>query len=532
MNNIWFEAIGSVGSLFLLWNVLGLILCTAGLLLEKILRKGNPRMRSSLLRLTLLLALGIPVICSLWDRMHPPLAVFAGSLQELEQADSLPATGLSALTGWFPTAADVSNYNDKISAASNLAEVRMEILYGTALAISCLLSVCLAVRLLFAIVQSVALHGRAKSFQASDSLGQAIAETMGVPVPQVLEVGGIQSPMLFGLLKPSILLPHGFEAGSEVYWHELTHFQRHDLWWQMLARLATILMPLQPGFWLLSDALVRADEDVCDDAVLMHGASRSAYADLLLSVAEAQSSPQPGLCLPMAAFRSQLELRINRLMDTARPLTDRISLPSFGLSMSPLLLVGALAATIYLNAERPLLAADQEPIGTLTETEAKQNGVAAVVNGHTISESEVEREDAATVELVKAKYSGDELNQMIAKSRKAVVSALIDRELIVEEFKAQGGVISKEEADSLLDEAVKRDYKGDRDAMIRDLAQRHLSPDDYRQKVEGAFVVGQMWKKNVMDKEVTRTQDEAKRIQTEWIDGLRAKAQIQTFISS
>src|SRR6202012_4719043 len=127
-----------------------------------------------------------------------------------------------------------------------------------------------------------------------------------------------ESPILLGFLKPTILLPCSIETRDEIYGHELTHLKRHDTWWHLSARLATILMPLQPGFWFLKKALARADEDVCDDMVLVQGANRSIYAELLLKVAESQHARPPDLCLSMAAFRSQLEHRLRRLMDTTR----------------------------------------------------------------------------------------------------------------------------------------------------------------------------------------------------------------------
>jgi beta-lactamase regulating signal transducer with metallopeptidase domain len=98
---------------------------------------------------------------------------------------------------------------------------------------------------------------------------------MGVVTPLTLiELKGIESPTLFGFLRPRLLLPTGLTSSfsreelRHVFLHELAHIKRHDILagWLMLA-LQTIHW-FNPLVWLAFHRL-RVDRELACDAMAL-----------------------------------------------------------------------------------------------------------------------------------------------------------------------------------------------------------------------------------------------------------------------
>jgi beta-lactamase regulating signal transducer with metallopeptidase domain len=679
MNGGLLETMTVGGSIFLLWHVLTLTLSLTGLLIERALRKGNPHVRSALLRVTLVLALAVPVACSIWNKLPASSANMITSNQVASEPasdpqPSLPPIDWDHVAVWRPVIADLDQYQNRLLTATQSGFPILQISYAVFLGISFLVSLTLLIRFSIALIRCDTLRRRGRpAGETEKDKCHALAAMMKVTAPPVFQVSGLEGPLLLGFFNPVILMPDGVQARDEVYGHELTHLKRHDMWWHLFARLTTILMPLQPGFWFLKSALERADEDVCDDMVLVHGANRSAYAQLLLNVAESQHAPFPDLCLPMAAFRSKLERRLLRLMDATRPVADRISYLSLSLGLGPLLIVGILTGVIamaitsveaqtsppskladvpvaapvppipeavfaqpitmkevggnpptklyyqggnlilqqelnvspgsigqivfYKHMEvvvdegggspsssmreilpndfdiriqsiaadsvspaklrildssqeiiseffidkigvmRPVTKAEHDAdlalrkekltppkassdttaspataVAATTTSEAQtsptdslppwlspeQRRTVAIVDKHPIFEVTVEQQSAYEEKLLKANYSGDDLNRRVADKRQNVLKALIDRQLIIDDFKAQGGFIPRSFLDARIDDIVKDQYGGDRDAFLKTLADRYTTLEKYREEIENNAVVGYMRNKNVV----------------------------------
>ena len=86
-------------------------------------------------------------------------------------------------------------------------------------------------------------------------LCQQIAERMRVSAPEVLRSPFLFSPCLDGLRRPVILLPDDVSDNlRETFVHELAHLVRHDGVWNLLRRLATAALWVQPLLWVLSAA--------------------------------------------------------------------------------------------------------------------------------------------------------------------------------------------------------------------------------------------------------------------------------------
>lgn len=85
----------------------------------------------------------------------------------------------------------------------------------------------------------------------------ACLEKLGIrqTIP-VYETSSLRSPCLYGLMKPRIYLPEDIVAIADtrqlthILLHELTHYQRKDLWFNSLWTLAVWLHWYNPLVWL------------------------------------------------------------------------------------------------------------------------------------------------------------------------------------------------------------------------------------------------------------------------------------------
>ncbi|MCB1225471.1 MAG: hypothetical protein KDK99_06645 [Verrucomicrobiales bacterium] len=116
--------------------------------------------------------------------------------------------------------------------------------------------------------------------------------------PRVLMADAIQSPAVTGLLRPTLLLPAGFESkftAAEIHFilqHELTHLKRHDLALNMLLCVLMALHWFNPLLWL-AFFKARADREAACDAQVLEEATpqrRSEYGHALLKM-EAAFAP-------------------------------------------------------------------------------------------------------------------------------------------------------------------------------------------------------------------------------------------------
>jgi len=172
------------------------------------------------------------------------------------------------------------------------------------------------------------------------ALCHELASTFAVPAPAVLRSPYLPSPCLAGIRRPAVLLPEVDQNLSlrDVLIHELAHLRRHDCHWNLLRRMATALFWFQPLLWKLSHRIEATAEEVCDDFVVQHGASRQDYAHHLVDTAELSLAPIAAAGVGIVSLRSMLAQRVARIMDTSRTFSTRIS---------NLLLVGVLASGLF-----------------------------------------------------------------------------------------------------------------------------------------------------------------------------------------
>jgi len=129
----------------------------------------------------------------------------------------------------------------------------------------------------------------------------------------------IATPLTFGVLRPRILLPDGWERWSAarlavVLDHEHAHVRRRDPLVQWLALLNRAVFWFHPLAWWLERRLAALAEEACDAAVLARGHSATDYSEHLLDLARVSGRRRmPQACMPMPG--SALPARIAKILD-------------------------------------------------------------------------------------------------------------------------------------------------------------------------------------------------------------------------
>lgn len=103
-------------------------------------------------------------------------------------------------------------------------------------------------------------------------LAKQTARSIGIKAPiKVVIIKGISSPMMIGLLAPTILLPDRQFDKIElqlILKHELTHFKHKDLWFNLLMILCRAVHWFNPIMIAISRSIEQECEHYCDFSVV------------------------------------------------------------------------------------------------------------------------------------------------------------------------------------------------------------------------------------------------------------------------
>ncbi len=143
-------------------------------------------------------------------------------------------------------------------------------------------------------------------------------------LPKVMAGAADAVPMVWGVRRPCLLLPRGFEQWPEaklraVLLHELAHLARRDPLALWVGQMARALHWFNPLAWLTLRRLRADQERACDDTVLRHGVRASDYAQFLLDLSR-QRRPAAGLslCALAMARPGPVEERVVAILDAKR----------------------------------------------------------------------------------------------------------------------------------------------------------------------------------------------------------------------
>ncbi len=158
------------------------------------------------------------------------------------------------------------------------------------------------------------------------ALARALGLRRSVPL---CAAPALRVPLATGLWRGEVCLPERAlhelceDDQSALCAHELAHLARRDPAWIGLLRLATVLAPVQPLNHWARRRLHDLAECLSDDLAVVASARPAGLARSLVDVASWTLSDNP--LAPVGAVgaistRSRLAHRVERLMDTARPL--------------------------------------------------------------------------------------------------------------------------------------------------------------------------------------------------------------------
>ena len=164
---------------------------------------------------------------------------------------------------------------------------------------------------------------------------QGMARKLGMDRSvQVLETAHIQTPVVFGLFRPTIALPTGFteqfncRQQEAILGHELAHLAAHDPLWYLLADALVSLLWWHPLVWVARSRLQVASELAADEACVLAEHGPETLAECLVSIAKEMHGPgaMEAIGIEGSAFRSRLGQRVERLLQLSSAMVTKPAL--------------------------------------------------------------------------------------------------------------------------------------------------------------------------------------------------------------
>lgn len=172
---------------------------------------------------------------------------------------------------------------------------------------------------------------------------QRLSRRLGIrQVIRVYESASATVPMVFGALKPIILLPLSTIAGlsqaqlEAILAHELAHVARHDFLINCLQCVIEVVLFYHPAVWWISQRIREEREMSCDAIAADLCGDHVLYARALLALEEGRQQ----IDFALAANGGHLQSRIQRLLGVA-PAPRHHRIPQLSVAVIALLLAGA-----------------------------------------------------------------------------------------------------------------------------------------------------------------------------------------------
>ena len=129
------------------------------------------------------------------------------------------------------------------------------------------------------------------------------------------------------------------------------------------------------------------------------------------------------------------------------------------------------------------------------------NSIAAVVDGIPIASSEVEETIKAQEQVIQFTYRNDpdRIKKEIALLRQGAIETLIDREILLAEFRKIGGVIKAQYVDDDINGIIRESFKGNRDAFVDELTKGGMTVKKFRELREKMVIMNVMRARNAGD---------------------------------
>ena len=134
----------------------------------------------------------------------------------------------------------------------------------------------------------------------------------------------LNSPLLFGIIRPRIILPQKDFKDSElemIIAHELVHYKHKDLWIALAASAAQCAHWFNPFAYFIGAAITETRELCCDEAVLalLEPEDKKEYGRVIISVIEDGLKRGLAYTTAMASPKSSIQKRLLRIARFSRP---------------------------------------------------------------------------------------------------------------------------------------------------------------------------------------------------------------------
>lgn len=130
------------------------------------------------------------------------------------------------------------------------------------------------------------------------------------------------------------------------------------------------------------------------------------------------------------------------------------------------------------------------------------DGYAAVVNDRVITVSDV----LGLVEPVRAQlettYSGLELEEKLDDAYQGALESLVERALVLEDFKEQGGSLPEQAINDQVAALIRERFDNDRAAFLATLAQERVTLEEWREETKNRMIYTLMRRREVQDRVV------------------------------
>lgn len=123
-----------------------------------------------------------------------------------------------------------------------------------------------------------------------------VAQRYGLTACPSVEVEGLSSAFVCGVLRPVLALPADTPVDDKVILHELLHLKHRDILWGLVICLLRCIHWCNPLLWACADLAGNDLEALCDQRVLerLEGEDRREYGRILLSMADEAHARVPG----------------------------------------------------------------------------------------------------------------------------------------------------------------------------------------------------------------------------------------------
>jgi len=208
---------------------------------------------------------------------------------------------------------------------------------------------------------------------------ERIGRWLGVPVPELLVVSDLGTPLLWCLGRPQLLLPGrlvktlGLDRWRGILTHELAHLRRRDHWISRLELVAGLVWWWNPIYWLTRARLDAEAELACDAWVVWAlPKDRLSYAEVLFDICTLSLARPPAPTLGVAGSGRFFERRLTMILHDHVPCR-----------LSPLGLLGACLLVLFAlpswSAARPATVDRQDELATVSITPTADPGSAVSV---------------------------------------------------------------------------------------------------------------------------------------------------------